>query len=211
MSEEVKIDTENKTVKKTFLAYDEKTLRLLAVSLTAMLFWLLIWVLVFKLCNRATLITNYMNLKDMTLIDRIKWDLIPFNYRGEGEYRARLIMDTVLNCFVFAPFGVTLCYVFKKRNILRDLAICLGFSLVIEALQLCTTIGNPSTEDLITNVLGYFIGFGIYHILFKRLPLKQGVITFGVFNLIASILTVISLVTTVITGPLIYQLITKTL
>ena len=204
-------NTEDIKSKKPLLSYNEKTLRRLAISLTAMLAWLLIWALVFKLCDRETLIRNYTNLKDMTLIDRIKWDLIPFNYRGEGEYRARLIMDTALNCLVFAPFGVTLCFVFKKPNIFRDASFCLAFSLIIEALQLFTTVGNPATEDLITNVFGYFIGFGVYHLLFKRLTVKQGVITFAVFNSVAALLTIFSLVSAAITAPLIYQLITKTL
>ena len=67
--------------------------RFLGITLTLMLMWLLFWVLVLKMCNHESLILNYTNLRDMTIEERIMWDLVPFNYRGEGVYRLKLILS----------------------------------------------------------------------------------------------------------------------
>lgn len=192
------------------LENNDKALRILAVSLTVMYAWILIWALIFKLCNNAELIQNYYNLRNMTALERIMWDIIPFNYRGEGEYKMMLVVGTVLNCLVFVPFGVTLNYVFKKRNILRDAGLCLGFSLLIESTQLLTPFANPATEDLITNLFGYFIGLGIYYLLFRRLKAKSNVIIAAVICIIFAVGVVYSIVTYVGSADLILKLLTRT-
>ena len=200
-----------KNLREKYLPYDEATLRSQALSTTFLFSWILIWALVFKLGSELLLVGNYTNLKDMTIEERILWDLIPFNYRGEGEYKLKLIMDTVLNCFVFAPLGVTLCYVFKKVNVWRNAAICLAFSVGVELLQLATILGNPATEDLITNTVGCFIGFGLYHLIFKRISVKNSVRTLAVVNTLLAIVGIVALVTLVMSGETIIGIITRTL
>ena len=200
-----------KGLREKYLPYDEATLRRQALATTFLFSWILIWALVFKLGSELLLVGNYTNLKDMTIEERILWDLIPFNYRGEGEYKLKLIMDTVLNCFVFAPLGVTLCYVFKKVNVWRNAAICLAFSIGVELLQLATILGNPATEDLITNTVGCFIGFGLYHLIFKRISVRNSVKTLAVVNTLLAIVGIVALVTLVMSGETIIGLITRTL
>lgn len=200
-----------KSLREKYLPYDEVTLRRQALATTFLFSWILIWALVFKLGSELLLVGNYTNLKDMTIEERILWDLIPFNYRGEGEYKLKLIMDTVLNCFVFAPLGVTLCYVFKKVNVWRNAAICLAFSVGVELLQLTTILGNPATEDLITNTVGCFIGFGLYHLIFKRISVKNSVRTLAVVNTLLAIVGIVALVTLVMSGETIIGIITRTL
>ena len=200
-----------KSLREKYLPYDEATLRRQALATTFLFSWILIWVLVFKLGSELLLVGNYTNLKDMTIEERILWDLIPFNYRGEGEYKLKLIMDTVLNCFVFAPLGVTLCYVFKKVNVWRNAAICLAFSVGVELLQLATILGNPATEDLITNTVGCFIGFGLYHLIFKRISVKNSVRTLAVVNTLLAIVGIVALFTLVMSGETIIGIITRTL
>lgn len=200
-----------KNLREKYLPYDEATLRRQALATTFLFSWILIWALVFKLGSELLLVGNYTNLKDMTIEERILWDLIPFNYRGEGEYKLKLIMDTVLNCFVFAPLGVTLCYVFKKVNVWRNAAICLAFSIGVELLQLATILGNPATEDLITNTVGCFIGFGLYHLIFKRISVKNSVRTLAVVNTLLAVVGVVALVTLVMSGETIIGIITRTL
>lgn len=200
-----------KSLREKYLPYDEATLRHQALVTTFLFSWILIWALVFKLGSELLLVGNYTNLKDMTIEERILWDLIPFNYRGEGEYKLKLIMDTVLNCFVFAPLGVTLCYVFKKVNVWRNAAICLAFSVGVELLQLATILGNPATEDLITNTVGCLIGFGLYHLIFKRISVKNSVRTLAVVNTLLAIVGIVSLVTLVMSGETIIGIITRTL
>ena len=120
-------------------------------------------------------------------------------------------MDTVMNCFVFVPIGVALGYLFKKTNVLRDAALCLAFSLFIETIQLITMLGNPATEDLITNLVGYFIGFALYRLLFARLSTGHSICLLSVVNITFAIVTVFSLVTTVGAAELILKIITRTL
>jgi glycopeptide antibiotics resistance protein len=192
-------------------ASNEKILRRLALAAMLMYAWLLIWGLVLKLGNEELLINNYTNLKQFTPLERLEWDLIPFNYRGEGAYKTKIIMDTVMNCFVFAPFGVMFGYIFKKRNILRDVAICLCFAVCIESLQFITMLGNPATEDLITNPIGYFIGLAFYELIFKRLSVRQSVKVAVVTNTVFGATVAVSLVTVIRSAELIFQIITKTL
>ena len=189
--------------------YSEQTLRKLVLAATIMLFWLLIWALVFKLCNEDSMIANYRNLSAKTLKERIEWDLIPFNYRGEGMYKVKLIIATVLNCFVFAPFGVLFPLLFKKMNVLRDAAICFLTVTLIELLQLLTIIGNLATEDFITNMIGYFLGLGIYYLIFKRLSVRTNVIFFSIATVLCAIVTVYSIVTAVSSADVIYQILTR--
>ena len=188
----------------------QRRLNALAIYAAASLTLLLVWALVFKCGSTIMLERNYYNLRYLTIKERIMWDIIPFNYRGEGEYKMMLVVGTVLNCLVFVPFGVTLNYVFKKRNILRDAGLCLGFSLLIESTQLLTPFGNPATEDLITNLFGYFIGLGIYYLLFRRLKAKSNVIIAAVICIIFAVGVVYSIVTYVGSADLILKLLTRT-
>ena len=201
----------NITLGEKLLPYTETTVRKLTLICSIMFLWLLIWALVFKLCDEEMIVTNYYNLRYMTLKERIEWDLIPFNYRGEAEYKVKQMIATVLNCFVLAPLGVLFPFVFKKMNVLRDAGICLLIVTTIESLQLITTLGNPATEDFITNMAGYFIGLAFYHLIFKRLHVKQNVVFFSIVSVLLAAATVYSLITTVNTAEIIYKIITRTL
>lgn len=200
-----------KEIREKYLPYNDVTLKRLVISATVMYLWLIIWALVLKLGRESILIGNYTNLKDMTLTERIMWDILPFNYRGEGLYRTKIIMDTVMNCFVFIPVGVAFGYLFAKKNILRDIAICLGFSLLIETMQLITMLGNSATEDLITNVIGGIIGSLLYRILFIRLSVKNSIRLLSAVNLIFAAVTAFSLITTVGASEIIFKIITRSL
>ena len=200
-----------KEAREKYLPYNEKTVRRLVIAMLVMYAWMLIWALVFKLGNETILRNLYINLKDFTLKERILWDLVPFNYRGEGDYKKQLIVDTMLNCLVMAPVGIMLCYIFKKPNVFRDAAICLGISVLIESIQLVTMLGNPATEDLITNTAGYFIGFGLYMLLFRRLSKKATVIVALVADFVFVIVAIYALISTIGIADLLYQFVTKTL
>ena len=200
-----------KEIREKYLPCNDVTLKRLVISAIVMYLWLIIWALVLKLGRESILIGNYTNLKDMTLTERIMWDILPFNYRGEGLYRTKIIMDTVMNCFVFIPVGVAFGYLFTKKNILRDIASCLGFSLLIETMQLITMLGNPATEDLITNVIGGIIGSLLYRILFIRLSVKNSIRFLSAVNIIFAAVTAFSLITTVGASEIIFKIITRSL
>lgn len=192
-------------------AYNETTVRRLAIAMTLMYLWILIWALVLKLGNETLLVNNYTNLKELTPMERILWDIVPFNYRGEGAYTAQLIKDTILNTLVFVPFGVTLSYIFEKTNLLRDVAICLGIPLTIESIQFLTMLGNPATEDLITNVIGCFLGFAVYRLILARISLLNTVRLLAAANAVLIVSVAASLITTAGALDVIIKIITRTL
>lgn len=200
-----------KNIREKYLPYDEKTLCRLARIASVTFSIILIWALVFKLGSEILLIRIYTNWKDATFEERILWDLIPFNYRGEDYWIMRQIIDTVLNCFVFAPLGVMLCYVFKKPNVWLNAAICLGFSVCVELIQLFTVLGNPATEDLITNVAGCFIGYAFYILIFKRLSVKKNVQICAITNVFLVFGVIFAIVTMAIASETIIGILSKTL
>ena len=200
-----------KELREKYLPYEEKTVRKLCISITVIFIWLLIWMLLFKFAREDILIRNYTNITQLTLHERIMWDLIPFNYRGEPYWVMLQIITTILNGIVFAPFGVLFNFIFKKRNILRDAILCFGISLAFELTQLATILGNMATEDLITNTFSYFVGLGIYYLIFKRLSTKANVIFFTAAHLLLFVLVAISIVTTIGAADVIWAILTRTL
>ena len=185
-----------KELQEKYLPYEEKTVKRLVLASAIMFGWLLIWALVLKLGREDLLLRNATNLSQLTLEERLLWDLIPFNYRG-SDYEIELQkLTTLLNCFVFAPFGVMFSYLLSKKWILLGAPINLGVVFTIEVLQLATMFGNFATEDFITNMAGYFIGLAIYLLIFRRLNAKQNVIFFSGAVVILAVMTVISLVST---------------
>lgn len=199
------------TVRNARVQDPAKTLRTLAVLASIFLFWLLLWALVLKCSSEFLLARNYENLKNMTVRERILWDLIPFHYRGTEAQKTQLFIDTVLNCFVFAPLGVTLCYAFRRPRLWKTVAICVVSSVLVELLQLVTMLGNPATEDLITNLAGCLIGYALYRFCFLRLPQRWCIRLLVAVNVLLLAATVVSLITTVGAADVIYKIVTKTL
>ena len=82
-------------------------------------------------------------------------------------------MDTVLNIILFLPFGFFLPLWYRKYNRAIQVVFA-GFllSLSIEVLQMFG-MGTTDINDLITNTIGAFLGYGIYTVLSNVTP--QGV------------------------------------
>lgn len=189
----------------------EKNLRRQALMMVALFVWVLIWALVFKLCNKEILTRNYYNMIEMSTFERIMWDIIPFNYRGTDYWKGQQILTTVFNCFVFVPLSIALCCVFKKKKVLFTTLICFFLILFIELLQLFTLLGNFATEDFITNMVGCFIGVGIYYLLFLRCSVKISGIIFLVTNIFLVAAVVFSIVTYIAEMEIILKILTKSL
>lgn len=66
------------------------------------------------------------------------------------------------NLILFAPVGALLPLVTGWEKLWKTTAIGLGFSVLIETLQLITHKGVFDPDDVILNTLGCIIGFGIY-------------------------------------------------
>ena len=72
-------------------------------------------------------------------------------------------------------------------------------------------LGNPATEDLITNLAGCVIGNIIYMLLLRKLSLRQTLKTVAVFSVFLTIAVIYSFITTIGAGELIFKIVTKTL
>lgn len=78
--------------------------------------------------------------------------------------------NSILNVLLFVPLGLLVPVLWKPyRQKGRMLLFGLGLSLGIELLQIFT-LRATDINDLITNVLGTFLGFGLARGLIKKVP-----------------------------------------
>ena len=69
----------------------------------------------------------------------------------------------ILNIAAFIPFGVLLPLLSEKlRRLWKTMGLGFAFTLAIESLQYVTGRGQASTDDLLTNVWGVLIGYGLF-------------------------------------------------
>jgi len=88
----------------------------------------------------------------------------------KGEPSTRIAMENLLgNIFAFIPLGFLLPLLFKVCNrFIVTFLLSLSASLLIEIAQLLFYLGSCDIDDLILNVLGSLLGYGVYR-LFKSL------------------------------------------
>ena len=175
---------------------DERLLRLLVIFGVVMLVWIYIWALILKLGREGLLTDMYHRLSPLTVEQRIMWDIVPFNYRGTKEMKSVQILETILNCFVFAPFAIAICYLSPKHRLIRSMEMCLYFSVCIETVQLLTMLGNPASEDLLTNTLGGIVGYLAYRLFLKRLTARQSIRLAVITDIALLVITVFAIYTT---------------
>ena len=92
------------------------------------------------------------------------FDLTPFwSYRAilQGGKDA-LLTQNIANVLAFVPIGLLLGCAFGRMKWWKALAIGGGFSLLIEVLQFVFKRGFSEFDDVVHNVLGCAIGFGVY-------------------------------------------------
>lgn len=83
--------------------------------------------------------------------DRFNLDILIFNLFG--------------NVILFIPLGLLVPFLFFKfHNIHRVFCLALAVSLMIETLQLLFLLGSFDVDDLLLNVLGGLIGYGMFRI-----------------------------------------------
>jgi glycopeptide antibiotics resistance protein len=84
----------------------------------------------------------------------------------EGKPSVYVAMENLLgNIFAFSPLGFLLPLLFKKCSKIKNtFLISTGISLFIEVIQVIFYLGSCDLDDLILNVLGSLIGFGIYRL-----------------------------------------------
>ena len=134
---------------------------------------ILIWLVLFKLKFNISSILNYHH-RSLNLIPFAAPSVI----NGAVNYG-----EMILNCVFFIPFGLLLNVNFKKEGFLHKLGFILGFSVAAELIQYIFGIGATDITDVITNVLGGFLGLKLYDISSKYInneKLDRAIISFGI-------------------------------
>lgn len=94
-------------------------------------------------------------------------NLVPFVNLTDYPERQEIILNIVGNSTMFIPVGIVWPSLLPQlRKAGAGLAAGVGFSLAIEILQLPFFDRVTDIDDLILNVLGYAVGYGIW--LFSR-------------------------------------------
>lgn len=150
---------------KTYLENERNYKIILFISFSFFI-TVLLWFITFKANKFEHIIYYYKRLKEMTLLERFKYELKPFVFNNPYFDSKK---EFIYNILIFGPFGIFLPLLFKNKSIKRDLIICFNTSLLLELIQLFTLIGGFSTNDLIANTLGYFLGYIIYKIIICNL------------------------------------------
>ena len=169
----------------------EKMLNILSKVIFSLYIILIIWVVVFK-CNLLDNITKtHEYLSTMSLAERFKMYLKPFNDYFEGPFvsqRRTIFFDDLLNVVIFMPMGLYLSYFIKKQKFLKTLVLSLCISIIFEVFQLFSLIGSFSTKDLITNTFGGIIGYLGYLLIYKK---NNSTIRLTILNILSLIVIII--------------------
>ena len=123
---------------------------------------LLIWVVIFKCTIPEIFIYDYIQ---KPILYRFQRGIVPFSY----SYYQYVSLDMVLNVIAFIPLGLYLPFMVKKRYAFPIVALV---SILFETIQLLTGFGWFDTVDLIVNILGGFLGIGLFLILRPRIKDK---------------------------------------
>jgi len=110
-------------------------------------------------------------------LQQLKANLIPFRtlrlfFRLLTHHRAELVQAAVINLagnvIMFIPLGLFLPLVFPKlRNVWKTLLCVTLIIAAVELAQLFTLVGSCDIDDLILNLAGSCLGYGIYQLLKK--------------------------------------------
>lgn len=132
-----------------------------------------IWTVLFVLYNALMLWllfhrTGYVD--GIPYGDQLKMNLLPFQtirlflgLLNHPNFRRDAVINLVGNIVMFIPLGFLLPKVFPKLHTLRRTLLAAAVIIIIvELAQLLTLLGSCDTDDLILNLLGAALGYGIY-------------------------------------------------
>lgn len=124
--------------------------------------FLLVWIIIFKCTLPNTFSTDFIS---KSIEYRFTRGIVPLSY-SFYTYQAQ---DIILNVLVFLPLGIYLPFMLKKW---WAFLIIPAVSILFEVIQLLTGFGWFDTMDIISNVLGGYVGVGIYVLLRPRIKDK---------------------------------------
>lgn len=109
---------------------------------------------------------------DAANIFNFRINLVPFVNLFDYESLRDALINFIGNAAMFIPVGIIWPIVFKELDTHKKaIAAGIGFSLVIEILQLPIYDRVSDIDDLILNSIGFLAGYGIY-LLVKKLRRK---------------------------------------
>ena len=98
-----------------------------------------------------------------------QWNLRLFwSHDAVREGNAGSLLQIIGNIVMFLPWGFLIPYIWKKmRSFSFVLFASLGFTLMIESMQLITKRGLFELDDMVHNTVGGILGYGIFLIWIK--------------------------------------------
>jgi len=81
-----------------------------------------------------------------------------------GVLYNKLLAQIIMNVMLFIPIGFLVGGALKKKHIWNTVKIGFVLSFFIELTQLITTRGVFNVDDIIHNILGCVIGYGIFRL-----------------------------------------------
>lgn len=100
------------------------------------------------------------------LAEGTNYNFIPFwSYNSIIDGNSMLIAENIMNIIVFLPIGLLLPILFNGTNWWKGVLICGCISVMIETMQLFFRRGFSEIDDIMHNMLGGMIGYGLYKLL----------------------------------------------
>ena len=104
--------------------------------------------------------------------EQLKLSLVPFrtirlflDVLNHPQYRLHAVVNLFGNIIMFVPLGFLLPKVFAKLGRLwKTLLVTTVIIVLVEVLQLLTLLGTCDIDDLILNVIGAAVGYGLYRL-----------------------------------------------
>lgn len=134
---------------------------MLACYLLVLVYWMFI--------QNLTFWYDYRDM-EFALFFRLRTNFVPFRSiaeylarAAEGSMNAGYIVGNLLGNFVLGvPLGVLLPCLFPRlQTLAKTLAAAFGFMLVLEVAQLLLRFGTFDIDDLILQMLGCILGYGM--------------------------------------------------
>lgn len=153
---------------------ENNRLRNLTKILFAVYFFILIWILLFKMSFSLEEIYGDRSI-----------NLIPLS--GSVIANGKIYFKEIINnIIVFVPLGIYTCMLNQNCSFIKKVSVSFFVSLLIEVCQYILAIGATDITDILGNTLGGIIGIGIFYI-FSKLLKHKTVKVLNIFALIATI------------------------
>lgn len=143
------------------------------VNIYAMLFGIYCAVMLYLLFNRSGAIEGVDYWEQISM----SYSLTPLKtirqYLRLLELRPQLqrlaVINLVGNVVMFIPLGALLPMVFEKLRAFWKTFLCTaGIIIAVELTQLFTLLGSCDIDDLLLNLLGASMGYGLYRLFLKK-------------------------------------------